>query len=87
MLFKERGGSAKTNDISPTVIEYETSQDDSLVITKQDVLEVEEFAKQPNMISKLVDMFAPTVIGHEDKKLGIILMYMVLLRLKILRSN
>ena len=56
-------------------IEYETSQNDSTVLTEEDILEVEEFAKQPDMISKLVDMFAPTVIGHEDKKLGIILMY------------
>ena len=57
------------------LIEYETSQNDSTVLTEQDILEVEEFAKQPDMISKLVDMFAPTVIGHEDKKLGTILMY------------
>ena len=56
-------------------IEYETPQNESTVVTDEDVLEVEEFAKQPGMINKLVSMLAPTIIGHEDKKLGIILMY------------
>ena len=56
-------------------IEYETPQNESTVVTEEDVLEVEEFAKQPEMIAKLVNMLVPTVIGHEDKKLGIILMY------------
>ena len=36
-------------------IEYETPQNESIVITEQDILEVEEFAKQPDMISKLVE--------------------------------
>jgi replicative DNA helicase Mcm len=57
------------------LLEYETLQNENTIVTEQDILEVEEFAKQPDMISKLVDMLAPTVIGHEDKKLGIILMY------------
>ena len=57
------------------LLEYETIQNESTVVTEQDILEVEEFAKQPDMISKLTNMLAPTVIGHDDKKLGIILMY------------
>jgi hypothetical protein len=56
-------------------IEYETPQHESVVITEQDLLDNEEFTQQPDMIGKLVEMVAPTVIGHDDKKLGIILMY------------
>lgn len=56
-------------------IEYDTIQDENVVVTEEDLVEIEEFARQPDMIDKLTEMVAPTIIGHDQKKLGIILMY------------
>ena len=45
------------------------------MITEQELAILTEFSQQPDMILRLEEMLAPTIIGHEDKKLGIILMY------------
>ncbi len=56
-------------------IEYDIVQNENVIITEEDVVEIEEFARQPDMIDKLTEMVAPTIIGHDQKKLGIVLMY------------
>ena len=56
-------------------IKYETPQNAQVVITKDDISRLHDFVKQPDMIDILKAMVAPTVIGHEDKKIGIVLMY------------
>jgi DNA replicative helicase MCM subunit Mcm2 (Cdc46/Mcm family) len=56
-------------------IQYETPENTQVVITQDDISKLNDFVKQPDMINRLKTMVAPTVIGHEDKKLGIVLMY------------
>ena len=56
-------------------IEYERPENDKIVVSEEDLVRLNEFAQQPDMIEKLTAMIGPTVIGHEDKKLAIILMY------------
>jgi DNA replicative helicase MCM subunit Mcm2 (Cdc46/Mcm family) len=56
-------------------IEYERPENDKIVVSEEDLVRLNEFVQQPNMIEKLTAIFAPTVIGHEDKKLAVILMY------------
>ena len=56
-------------------IEYDTIQNENVIITEEDLVEIEEFAREPDMIDKLTEMVAPTIIGHDQKKLGIVLMY------------
>jgi replicative DNA helicase Mcm len=56
-------------------IEYERPEDTNVIITEEDLSELNEFVNKPDMIEELTSMFAPTVIGHEDKKLAVILMY------------
>jgi replicative DNA helicase Mcm len=41
-------------------------------ITEQDIEEFKKFAAQPDVIDKLVEQFAPNVIGHSDAKQGIL---------------
>ena len=50
-------------------IEYDTIQNENVVITEEDLVEIEEFARQPDMINKLTEMVAPTIIGHDDKEI------------------
>jgi DNA replicative helicase MCM subunit Mcm2 (Cdc46/Mcm family) len=56
-------------------IEYERPETKDIVLTEEDLKELNELQNQPDMKQKLVAQFAPTVIGHEDKKLAIILQY------------
>ena len=75
-VVQQRGNTGKrVTYLFADAIEYETPQHESVVITEEDLKTIEEFTNQPGMISKLVEMVAPTVIGHDDKKLGIVLMY------------
>ena len=75
-VVQQRGNTGKrVTYLFADTIEYETPQRESVVITEEDLATIEEFTHHPDMISKLVEMVAPTVIGHDDKKLGIILMY------------
>lgn len=53
-----------------THIKYEREEEKP--ITEKDISKFKEFAKQPNLIERLVEMFAPNVIGHSDAKLGIL---------------
>jgi DNA replicative helicase MCM subunit Mcm2 (Cdc46/Mcm family) len=56
-------------------IQYATPENAQVVVTEEDLAKLNDFVKQPDMIDKLKAMVASTVIGHEDKKLAIILMY------------
>ena len=47
-------------------LEYRRREEQA-VITKE-VKSFESFAKMPNVVDRLVTMFAPDVIGHKDKK-------------------
>ena len=51
-------------------IKYEQRQE--LEVTAKDILSLKKFAKMPNVIERLVSMVASDVIGHRDKKLGIL---------------
>ena len=74
-VVQQRGNSKRITYLFANAIEYETPQNQKIVVTEGDLCRFNEFSQQPDMIAKLVGMFAPTVIGHDDKKLGIILMY------------
>ena len=57
-------------------IEYEKPETNKEIeITEQDLQKLNEFQKLPDMVQQLTNMFAPTIIGHENKKLAVILMY------------
>lgn len=51
-------------------IKYERRDD--LKITERDKKSFQQFAKMPNLIQRLTSMVAPNVIGHEDKKIGLL---------------
>ena len=53
-----------------THIKYEREEEKPL--TEEDIAKFREFAGQPDVVDKLVQMFAPHVIGHSDAKLGIL---------------
>jgi DNA replicative helicase MCM subunit Mcm2 (Cdc46/Mcm family) len=75
-VVQQRGNSKRiTYLFANGGIEYERTEDTKVVITEDDLSKLNEFVNKPDMIDKLTDMFAPTVIGHEDKKLAVILMY------------
>jgi replicative DNA helicase Mcm len=75
-VVQQRGNNGKrVTYLFADYIEYETQQNESVVISEEDLVAIDEFSQRADMITKLVDMLAPTVIGHNDKKLGIILMY------------
>jgi DNA replicative helicase MCM subunit Mcm2 (Cdc46/Mcm family) len=76
-VVQQKGNSKRVTYLFANEIEYERSQDEKVVITEEDLSILNEFSQQKpdEMIKKLVAMFAPTVIGHDDKKLGVILMY------------
>ena len=42
-------------------------------VIAKDVKSFENFAKMPNVVDRLVTMFAPDVIGHKDKKLHLLI--------------
>ncbi|CAN5476243.1 hypothetical protein BH18THE2_BH18THE2_27600 [soil metagenome] len=56
-------------------IEYERPENAKVEITEEDLSKLNEFVNHSDMINELASLFAPTVIGHEDKKLAVILMY------------
>jgi replicative DNA helicase Mcm len=75
-VVQQRGNSKRiTYLFASSGIEYERSEDTKVVITEDDLSQLNEFVMMSDMTDKLTDMFAPTVIGHEDKKLAVILMY------------
>jgi DNA replicative helicase MCM subunit Mcm2 (Cdc46/Mcm family) len=75
-VVQQRGNTSKrVTYLFAHSIEYETPQSENIILTEEDLTVLEAFTKQSDMIRKLVEMVAPTVIGHNDKKLGIILMY------------
>jgi DNA replicative helicase MCM subunit Mcm2 (Cdc46/Mcm family) len=43
-----------------------------LVITDNDINNFQKFAKLPNLLERLVSMYAPNIIGHKDAKLGVL---------------
>ena len=51
-------------------IKYERRQEHD--ITSENIDSFKRFAKIPNVIDRLVSMFAPNVIGHNAEKLGIL---------------
>ena len=51
-------------------MEYQREKDKP--ITYQDIEAFKRFAQKPDLINRLVSMFAPNVIGHSDKKVGIL---------------
>jgi DNA replicative helicase MCM subunit Mcm2 (Cdc46/Mcm family) len=55
--------------------EESESQTDDFELTRDDIIELTELAKRPDYIEHVTSMFAPTVIGQPDEKLGVILMY------------
>lgn len=56
-------------------IEYEKPETKDIVLTEEDLKELNEFQSKPDMKQKLVEQFAPTIINHDSKKLAIILQY------------
>jgi replicative DNA helicase Mcm len=60
----------------PTTIMYANhiryEREEEKPITEQDVADFRKLADQPDVIDKLVKMFAPNVWGHSDAKLGIL---------------
>jgi replicative DNA helicase Mcm len=75
-VVQQRGNSKRiTYLFANGGIQDATTENAQVVITEDDISKLNDFVKQRDMIDKLKTMVAPTVIGHEDKKLGIILMY------------
>src|SRR5207249_6716679 len=66
-VVQQRGNSKRVTYLFADSIEYERPQNESIVITEEDLSAIEEFSKKPDYIPKLVEMFAPTIIGHEEK--------------------
>jgi replicative DNA helicase Mcm len=64
------GGKKATTIMYAKHIKYEREEEKP--ITEEDVAEFRKFSDQPDVINKLVEKFAPNVIGHSDAKLGIL---------------
>ena len=64
--------SIKTVGVNATSIKYVNRKE--LVITQKNIATFEKFCKMENhsLIPRLVAMFAPNVIGHDDVKLGVL---------------
>jgi replicative DNA helicase Mcm len=56
-------------------VEDSQSNDEDVEITRDDIIQLTELSKRPDYIEQITSWFAPTVIGHADEKLGVILMY------------
>jgi DNA replicative helicase MCM subunit Mcm2 (Cdc46/Mcm family) len=50
-----------------------TKRERELELTEQDVKAIKKFVSMPNLIARLVSMFAPNVAGFENAKLGLLL--------------
>ena len=68
-----RGGGANSGRGQPILyakrIKY-TKRERELKLTEQDVKAIKKFASLPNLIPRLVSMMSPQIYGHEDVKLG-----------------
>ncbi len=60
----------KTVVVNATSIKYVNRKE--LVIRPKDIIDFEKFSSMENLIPRLVAMFAPNVIGHNDAKLGLL---------------
>jgi MoxR-like ATPase len=68
---KENGkGKRKINVLHATSIEHINRK--QVVISDEDIKNIQEFAEKPDVIKRLVAMFAPNVVGHDDEKLGLL---------------
>ena len=68
---KENGkGKKKINVLHATSIEHINRKE--IVISDEDIKNIQEFAEKPDVIRRLVAMFAPNIVGHDDKKLGLL---------------
>jgi DNA replicative helicase MCM subunit Mcm2 (Cdc46/Mcm family) len=74
-VVQQKGNSKRVTYLFANGIEYERPQNENVVITEQDLAILNEFSQKPDMIAELEKKLAPTIIGHENKKLAIILMY------------
>src|SRR5262249_23608366 len=50
-----------------------TKRERELKLTDQDIKAIKKFASFPNLIARLVSMMSPQIYGHEDVKLGLLL--------------
>jgi DNA replicative helicase MCM subunit Mcm2 (Cdc46/Mcm family) len=50
-----------------------TKREREAVLTEQDIQAIKRFASMPNLIRRLVSMFAPNVSGYENAKLALLL--------------
>ena len=62
--------SIKTVVVNATSIKYVNRKE--LVITQKDIAAFEKFCEMKKPIPRLIAMFAPNVIGHDDVKLGVL---------------
>lgn len=58
------------NVVHANSIKYLNRRD--VVITKNDIKTFYKFLEFPNLIPRLVSMFCPNIIGHDDAKLGLL---------------
>jgi DNA replicative helicase MCM subunit Mcm2 (Cdc46/Mcm family) len=62
-------------DVNCGIQREELQNHEDVKLTQQDIAELTEYSKKPDYINEIISMFAPNVIGHEDEKLGVVLMY------------
>jgi DNA replicative helicase MCM subunit Mcm2 (Cdc46/Mcm family) len=62
-------------DVNAGIQKEESQNHDDIELTEQDIKRLEEYSKKPEYLKEISERFAPTVIGHLDEKLGVILMY------------
>lgn len=48
-------------------------EDEKIELTEEDIEKIKKFSKNPDVLDKLADMYAPAIIGHQDIKKAIIL--------------
>ena len=60
----------KTVVVNASSIKYVNRKE--LVIGSKDIIAFQKFASMENLIPRLVSMFSPSVIGHDDVKLGVL---------------
>jgi DNA replicative helicase MCM subunit Mcm2 (Cdc46/Mcm family) len=64
------GGSKLFPVVYAESMEYQSEEDKP--ITDKDIEAFKRFAEKPDLINRLISMFAQNVIGHSDKKLGLL---------------
>ena len=60
----------KTVVVNASSIKYVNRKE--LVIGSKDIIAFQKFASMENLIPRLMSMFSPSVIGHDDVKLGVL---------------